>query len=68
MDAEDLFELDGCRVIDETQAGLRVILPSGRRAWLPKSQIHDNSEVYALGTSGKLVVSSWIAEQEGLDD
>lgn len=35
--------------------------------WIPLSQIHDDSEVYDEDNrSGKLVVSSWFAEKEGL--
>ena len=34
--------------------------------WIPKSQIDDDSEVYAAGTSGTLIVSEWIATEKGL--
>lgn len=33
--------------------------------WIPHSQITDDSEVYKPGTSGKLVVKEWLAEQRG---
>jgi hypothetical protein len=34
-------------------------------AWVPQSQIHEDSEVYQMGDSGSLVVTRWIAEQKG---
>jgi hypothetical protein len=34
--------------------------------WIPKSVIHDDSEVYKEGAEGKLVVARWFAEKEGL--
>ena len=33
--------------------------------WVPKSQIHDDSEVWKKGQSGTLIVSQWYAEQKG---
>lgn len=38
----------------------------GREVWIPKSQIDDDSEVYAQGHSGLLVINEWFAEKEGL--
>ena len=38
----------------------------GKSIWVPKSVIHDDSEVYELGHEGKLVVQEWFAEKEGL--
>ena len=35
------------------------------KAWIAKSQITDDSEVYKKGTSGTLVVSEWLAEKKG---
>lgn len=34
--------------------------------WIPKSQITDDSEVYAPGHLGRLVITRWIAIQKGL--
>ena len=34
--------------------------------WFPQSQIHDESEVFAEGTEGTLIVSTWIAQKKGL--
>lgn len=32
--------------------------------WVPKSVIHDDSEVYEKGGEGKLVVKTWWAQKE----
>ncbi len=37
-----------------------------RDVWVPQSQITDDSEVYATGDEGQLVVKLWWAEREGL--
>lgn len=34
--------------------------------WIPKSQINDDSEVYAKDTEGTLIITEWIAAQKGL--
>lgn len=31
--------------------------------WIPKSQIHDNSEIWKVGQEGDLVISSWLADR-----
>jgi hypothetical protein len=36
--------------------------------WVPKSQIHDNSEVWQKGQVGMLVVKEWFARQKGWID
>ena len=35
--------------------------------WVPKSIVHDDSEVWKLGDEGKLVVKTWWAERENWD-
>ena len=35
--------------------------------WIPKSVIHDDSEVYRADTDGVLVVKNWFAEKKGWD-
>lgn len=39
-----------------------------RRLWIPQSQVHDDSEVYddRNNNEGKLVITKWWAEKEGL--
>jgi hypothetical protein len=33
--------------------------------WIPKSQVHDDSEVWKPDQDGDLVVSDWYAEKKG---
>jgi len=50
----------------ETKLALLVVLDTGEEIWIPKSQIHADSEVYKKDTEGTLVVSEWFATKEGL--
>jgi hypothetical protein len=53
----------------ETPLALLCVIALGGRKhekWIPKSQIHDDSEVFRKGDQGKLVVTGWFAEKEGL--
>lgn len=34
--------------------------------WIPKNQIHEDSEVYGDGHEGTLIISEWIATEKGL--
>lgn len=38
----------------------------GGKIWIPKSQVHDDSEVFEDGHEGKIVVTKWFATKEGL--
>jgi hypothetical protein len=53
--------------VGETEHAVLCRIP-GRRAdmWIPKSQIHDDSEVYADDQTGVLVITAWLAEKEDL--
>jgi hypothetical protein len=46
---------------------LRVELANETR-WIPNSMIHDDSEVFAPGNEGNVVVNGWWADKEGLSD
>lgn len=43
-------------------------LIDGESVWIPRSQIHDDSEVYDGHQEGTLLITKWIAEQKGLYD
>lgn len=47
----------------ETEKALLVEI-DGEEHWVPQSQIDDASEVYAMGTEGKLVVTTWFARKK----
>jgi hypothetical protein len=60
--------LGRARAVGETPKALRVEL-DGEERWIPKSQIHDDSEVYGAdedNSEGELIVKRWWAEKEGL--
>lgn len=59
------FTCDG-RCIRETDKAILVKLETGEEKWIPKSVVHDDSEVYEKGGEGKLVVQGWWAEAQGL--
>jgi len=37
----------------------------GYEVWIPQSQVHEDSEVYALGDEGDIIVSEWFARERG---
>lgn len=62
--------LGQAQAIAGTEKALRVQLASeDHPRWIPRSQIHDDSEVYDLDDNGTgdLVVTRWFAEKERLE-
>ena len=71
MRGNDTVTFSGVTVLHETDpgesgSGSLLCDVEGEEVWIPKSQIHDDSEVYEDGTDGDLVISRWIAEKKGL--
>ncbi len=68
--AEQTVTIDDSECINETEKAIQITLGDcrieGETIWLPKSQVHEDSEVWKKGQVGKLVVTEWIAEQKGL--
>lgn len=61
--------LGQARAVGETPKALAVQLADGEERWIPKSQLHDDSEVFSCDddeSEGELVVKRWWAEKEGL--
>lgn len=58
-------EFEDVIVLEERDEALKVQI-DGQEVWLPKSQIHSDSEVYKADTEGMLIISEWIAEQKEL--
>jgi hypothetical protein len=59
------------KVIRESDSGLALLVELedlGDRVWIPKSVLHDDSEVFdnADNATGKVVVKQWFAEKNGL--
>ena len=67
--SNDVEEVDGCICEKETAKAILVLFPHGTRSWIPKSVVHDDSEVYGEhpdAREGKLVIARWFAEKEGI--
>ena len=61
------FEIDGASVIGETDLALLIEADLfDEEQWIPKSQIHDDSEVFDAGdnSEGTLVVKEWFAKKK----
>jgi hypothetical protein len=52
-------------ILETNQAILIVLECDNSEHWIAKSQIHDDSEVWAKGQCGDLVVTQWYAKQKG---
>ncbi len=60
---EDKASIDDVRCVGETEKAIKVTL--GEDTWMPKSAVHEDSEVYQLGDMGRLVVRPWFAQKMG---
>ena len=59
-------EIGEGKCIRATDRAILVKLETGEEKWIPKANVHDNSEVYEEGGEGTVVVKTWWAEKEGL--
>lgn len=61
-----MFRIENARCIRETERAILVEADDlGEAIWVPKSQVHMESEVWKNDTDGVLIVSDWFAEQRG---
>ncbi len=70
-DDREPVTIEGVRCVRATAAAILVVVgkdddDNDREVWIPQSQVTDDSEVYAEGHEGKLVITHWIADQKGL--
>ncbi len=57
------------KAVQLSRSGLALLVElEGESRWIPISQLHDDSEVYANGHAGKVVVNEYWADKEGLSD
>lgn len=63
-ESEDPVELGVVTCLLERPKAIMVGLDN-RPVWIPKSVLHDNSEVFRLSDNGKLIVKYWWADKEG---
>lgn len=52
-------------VAHETKDAL-VVMIDGKKHWVPKSAVDEDSEVYKMDTDGKFIVAEWWAIKAGL--
>lgn len=58
--------VEGVVVTKET--GMAILIEvQGKEAWIPKSQIDEDSEVKEEGDSGILIIPLWLADDKELD-
>ena len=50
----------------QTKKAVQMLIDGIGREWVPKSSIHDDSEVWRPGQpKGRLIVNEWFAEKKG---
>jgi len=60
------FSLGQSEIIRETDKALLFETEEAGEVWIPKSAIHDDSEIWKDGQDpGELIVKNWFAEKEG---
>jgi hypothetical protein len=62
----------GKRPVSMGQARIKAETPKAvlvdfgkKEVWVPQAAVHDDSEIWRKGDSGKLVVKSWFARARG---
>lgn len=71
MPSDEVFRIPDALCTGETGAAIRVEAPffddvtDDSSVWIPKSVVHDDSEVYTDGTDGDLVIHYWFAQKRG---
>lgn len=61
----EVYTMECTEVKKDTGPALLCATKEHGDVWVPKSQIHDDSETYKSGTNGTLIVTQWFAEQRG---
>jgi hypothetical protein len=64
--SEDGHRLERTICTRETEKAIFVEIEGHNDLWVPKSVVDDDSEVYAKGHQGTLVVKRWWAAKQGL--
>jgi len=68
MQSKDPVQLGEAEIVRETDLAVLVVLEdTANELWIPKSVIHDDSEIWRMGDStGMLVVEAWWANKQDL--
>jgi hypothetical protein len=62
---DELYEIEHCTIMAETDQAIKVALSDGETMWLPLSQVEEIHRSKQLNED-RLVVTRWIARQKGL--
>ena len=62
--SEETVELEDVSVEAETDLALLCNIDD-KRHWIPKSVVHEDSEVSSEGDTGTIVLQRWFAEKKG---
>ncbi len=65
------FKIETAKCLGQTDKAIKVEAPAfDAPTWIPKSQVHDDSEVYDGddGGEGTLIVTTWWAKKQGWVD
>ena len=60
--------IENCRVLRDSGKAILVSIDGELEKWIPQSVVDDDSEIWKEGDEGDLVVKSWFAEKEDLDE
>ena len=63
--SEEPVEIDDVTVEAETDLAILCTIDD-KKLWIPKSVVHEDSEVSGEGDTGTIVIMRWFAEKEGL--
>jgi len=62
-----VHEIADVRAVAESKTGSAIlcVLPDRTKEWVPRSQIHELSDVHDKGDEGILTVTWWLAVKKG---
>ena len=63
--ATETVEIEDVTVEAETDLALLCIIEE-KQHWIPKSVVHEDSEVSGEGDTGTIIIMRWFAEKAGL--
>ena len=64
-DSDKTEEFEDVETKADTEAALLCVI-DGKDQWVPRSVIHEDSEVQDVGDDGTLILKAWWAKKEGL--
>jgi Ser-tRNA(Ala) deacylase AlaX len=64
IEEEPGIDIGPTKIKKETAAAILVEI-EGTEMWFPKSQIHEDSEIWQEGDDGHLYITEWLAQKRG---